>query len=87
MRTKQWISGLNNKQRIRAIVNNVGFYCTVEDALSSPFSTQSLAMHSILMQLVSARRKEPEVTGFSTTVRVYDDKMQQISFDMQVDLV
>jgi hypothetical protein len=87
MRTKQWISGLNNKQRIRAIVNGVGFYCTVEDALSSPFSTQSLAMHSLMMQLVSARRKEPELTGFSSTIRVYNDKMEQIPFDIQVDLL
>jgi hypothetical protein len=87
MRTKQWIAGVNNKQRIRVIINGVGFYSTVEDALSSPFSTQSLAMHSILMQLVAARQKEPETTGFSSTVRVYNDKMEQVPFDIQVDLV
>lgn len=82
MRTKQWVSGLNNKQRIRAIVNGVGFFTTVQDALSGPFSSQTTALYQILHEITAQK-----VSGFGRHVRVYDHKMQPTDFDIQVDLV
>jgi hypothetical protein len=84
MRTKQWISGLNNKQRIRAIINGVGFYTTVQDALSGPFSSQTTALYQILHEFTVSKK---EITGVGRRIRVYDHKMQPADFDIQVDLV
>lgn len=84
MRTKQWIAGLNNKQRIRAIVNGVGFFSTVQDALSGPFSSQTTAMYQVLHEFTVSKEK---ITGIGRRVRVYDHKMQSIDFDIQVDLI
>ena len=86
MRTKQWISGLNNNQRIRAIVNGVGFITTVKDALSGPFNTQTNAMHSALMGLSYAKQQD-NATGIGRRFKVYDHKMQHIEYDIQVDLI
>ena len=86
MRTKQWISGLNNNQRIRAIVNGVGFITTVKDALSGPISTQTNAMHSALMGLSYAKQQD-NATGIGRRFKVYDNKMRHIEYDIQVDLI
>ena len=86
MRTKQWITGLNNNQRIRVIVNNVGFITTIKDSLSGPFNTQTNAMQSALMSLSYAKQKD-NATGIGRRVKVYDHKMQSIEFDIQVDLI
>lgn len=86
MRTKQWVQGLNNNQRIRAIVNGVGFITTVKDALSGPFVTQSNAIHSALMSLSWAKQKD-NATGIAHSVKVYDNKMQHVNFDIQLDLI
>lgn len=81
MRTKQVIWGLNNSQRIRVILNGVGFYTTVKGATESPFVSQNTAMYSALMKLSSGG------TGISTTVKVYNHNMERESFDIQVDMV
>jgi|APGre2960657404_1045060.scaffolds.fasta_scaffold74517_3 hypothetical protein len=86
MRTKQWISGLNNNQRIRAIVNGVGFITTVKDALSGPFNTQTNAMYSALMSLSCAKQRD-NATGIGRRFKVYDHKMHNIEYDIQVDLI
>jgi len=86
MRTKQWISGLNNNQRIRAIVNGVGFITTVKDALSGPFNTQTNAMYSALMSLSYAKQQD-NATGIGRRFKVYDNKMHYIEYDIQVDLI
>jgi hypothetical protein len=86
MRTKQWITGLNNNQRIRAIVNGVGFITTVKDALSGPFNTQTNAMYSALMSLSYAKQQD-NATGIGRRFKVYDHKMHHIEYDIQVDLI
>jgi hypothetical protein len=82
MRTKQFIQGFNNKQRVRAIINGVGFYATVQDLLSGPFSDQTTALHQVLHSLNLEKS-----TGIGTRVTVYNYKMEQKSFDIQLDLV
>jgi hypothetical protein len=86
MRTKQLVSGLNNTQRIRVILNGVGFVTTVKDAVSGPFVSQNSALISILMSLTASMNKD-NATGLGRTVRVYDDKMQPVNFDVQVNLL
>jgi hypothetical protein len=86
MRTKQWIQGLNNNQRIRVIINEIGFITTVKDALSGPFTTQTNAMHSALMGLSLAKQQD-NATGAARRFKVYDHKMQPVDFDIQIDLV
>jgi len=86
MRTKQWVTGLNNNQRIRAIVNGVGYFTTVREAMSGPFTTQNGAMYSALLSL-SFAKSEDNSTGIGRRIKVYDDKMQAIDFDIQIDLI
>jgi hypothetical protein len=82
MRTKQFIQGFKNKQRIRAIVNGVGFITTVQDLLCGPFSDQTIALQQV-MHTMSLEK----INGFGTTVTVYDYKMQQKRFDIQLNLI
>ena len=84
MRTKQIIQGLNNNQRIRVILNGVGFYTTVKGANELPFSSQGSAVISALISLAYGKENS---TGFGTRVSVYNYKMEQEYFDVQVDLV
>jgi len=86
MRTKQWIQGLNNNQRIRVIINGIGFFTTVKDALSGPISSQNGAIHSGLMSLVLAKQ-EDNATGMGRRIKVYDHKMQPVEFDIQIDFI
>ena len=84
MRTKQVIWGLNNSQRIRVILNGIGFYTTVKGATELPFSTHSTVMYSALMKLSNGQDNAP---GVATTVAVYNHKMEREEFQVQVDLV
>ena len=83
MRQKQIVKGLNNSQRIRVIVNNVGFGGTIGEILSSMcFTEQRVAVWRALE--VMAREG---ITGYGGQNRVYDDKMQVETISFQVDLV
>jgi hypothetical protein len=84
MRTKQVIWGLNNSQRIRVILNGIGFYTTVKGATELPFISQNTAMYSALMKLAHGK---DNATGIGTRVTVYNHKMEREEFDVQVDLV
>lgn len=82
MRTKRLIDGLNNSQRIRVIVNGVGFYCTVEEATNMPFTEQRVAVWNALTHIATER-----ITGFAYRSAFYNDKMERTFVDVQVDLV
>ena len=81
MRTKQWIPGINNKQKIRVICNGVGYFTTVQDALSGPFAMQTDAIRSILHKIGAEK-----LFGMSTTVLAYDHKMERQKFELQINL-
>ena len=83
MRTVQIIKGLKNTQRIRVILNGVGFYTTVQGANELPFTSQGSAVLSALVSLAGGKEKS---TGFGTRVSVYNHKMERESFDVHVDL-
>jgi hypothetical protein len=82
MRTKQVIQGLNNSQKIRVIVNGVGFYTTVMGMTEMLFSEQRVAVWIALEQI--AREK---IQGVASRTWFYNDKMEKTSVDYQVDIV
>ena len=82
MRRKQIVQGLNNSQRIRVIVNGVGFNTTVQDAVEMPFSDQRIAVWNALE--VIGREK---IQGFGGQTKIYDGKMQTVVISTQVNLL
>ena len=87
MRTKQVIVGLNNNQKIRIMVDGFGMYMKVRNVESICTSTHRWAVESALIRLVTATKKDSTTTGFGSRIIVYNDKMESVSVDVQVDLV
>jgi hypothetical protein len=88
MRTKRLITGLDNSQKIRVIVNGVGFYTTVRGAFDMCFHSQRIAVTSALTSLgfdqsLPADRRP---SGFGTRMSVYDHDSKRVEIDVQVDL-
>ena len=66
--------------KIRAIVNGVSFYTTraaLKKQNSGDFSLQNTALYYVLDCMGNT-------CGFATTVRLYDDKMVQHNYDIQL---
>jgi len=82
MRKKQIIKGLKNSQRIRVIVNGVGFYTTVEGATEMCFTDQRVTVWNALE--VMGREK---LEGYGGSNRVYDEKMIPVTIGFQINLV
>ncbi len=88
MRTKRFVMGLDNSQKIRVICNGVGFYTTVTGAIDMAFHDQRVAVTTVLARLGS-QQYLPEgqrPTGFGTHMKVYNGEGQQVGVDVQVDL-
>ena len=89
MRTKRWISGLDNSQKIRVVVVGVGFYTTDKGAFDLCFTSQRNAVTSVLFSL-GCNQLAPEtrkVTGIARRERVYNEKGERVEIDVQIDLV
>ena len=84
MKMKQIIPGVNNHQRFRVILNGVGFFTTVKEMTNMPFTEQRVA---VWLAIERMKNGHPSSTGFGTTHRVYDDKMQVQECQVQVNLV
>ena len=82
MRRKQIIPGLKNSQRIRVIVNGVGFYTTVQGVTEMVFSEQRVIVYNAL-ELIGREK----IQGYGGQNRVYDSKMNVVTFDVQVNLL
>ena len=82
MRRKQIIPGLKNSQRIRVIVNGVGFHTTVQDVTEMVFSEQRVIVYNAL-ELIGREK----IQGYGGQNRVYDSKMNVVTFDVQVNLL
>jgi hypothetical protein len=95
MRTKRFIDGLNNSQKIRVIVNGIGFHTTVEGAFNMAFRSQQLAVTQVLQSIGWNRRVlkgrvvdlSNTMTGLATRVRVYGEDDKLVEFDVQIDLI
>jgi hypothetical protein len=84
MRRRQVIKGFKNSQRIRVILDGIGFNSTVQDALEGPFTIQNTVIQIALEKLING---SPKSTGFATRVTTYDSKMRAKDFDIQIDLL
>lgn len=88
MRTKRLVDGLNNSQKIRVIVNGVGFFTTVAGVYDMCFVAQRV---SVLMALQTIGCSQgltgKEITGIARTYNVYDHNDQLVDIQVQVDLI
>jgi hypothetical protein len=82
MRKRQIIKGLNNSQKIRVIVNGVGFNTTVEGMTHMLFTEQRVAVWCALERISSEK-----IQGFASTSWFYNEKMEKSRVDFQVDLI
>ena len=88
MRKARLIDGLNNSQRIRIIVNGVGFYTTVGGTENICTRDHRMAVQTALMNLAHDRyqasnRRQPQPVGFGFNYQI--DNQTYVS--TQVDLV
>ena len=83
MRKAAVIKGLKNSQKIRAIVNGVGFYMTVGE-IENRFA---MSTHYTVVAHTLALMAKEKCGGIGHTVRVYDGKMNQVPVEVQVDLM
>lgn len=83
MRKKQVIKGLNNSQKIRVILDGVGFYMTVGEIVNR-FAT--VRHYEAVEQTLHIMASE-NCGGVGHRLTMYDNKMNQTSVDVQVDLL
>lgn len=89
MRTQRLIDGFNNSQKIRVIVDNVGFYTTVGGTQDICTTKHRTATHMALMNLANSRytakvqRNKEIPVGFGFN---YTDAEGTVT-SVQVDLV
>ena len=89
MRTPRLIDGLNNSQKIRVIVNDVGFYTTIAGTSDICTRNHRLAVQTALMNL-SYDRRMAEVRGTDTPVGFgfnYQVPNEDVMVPVQVDLI
>ena len=88
MRKQQIVSGMNNSQKIRFMVNGFGMYCKVSDIENFATTSHRVAVISALQHLQCDRAlstslgKKQLPTGFGTR-----STFQGVDIDVQVDLV
>ena len=87
MRTKRFVTGLNNNQRIRVICDGVGFVTTVAGAFDMPLTHQRVAVTGTLVSLGLTQVTDPNVTGTLLRQRVFGPEGRQMEIDVQVDLL
>lgn len=87
MRKQQIVSGMNNSQKIRFVVNGFGMYCKVSDIENFATSSHRVAVISSLQHLQCERdlckslgRKDAP-TGYGTR-----SIFQGVDIDVQVNL-
>lgn len=90
---KRFIPGLKNSDRIRVIVDGVGFHTTVAGAHDICTTRHRVAVLSALSRLGMDQRRFQRgvinrVTGFASTLSFFDTETQaSVSIAVQVDLV
>jgi len=87
MRTKRFVTGLNNNQRIRVICDGIGFVTTVAGAFDMPLTHQRIAVTSTIVSLGLTQVADPNVTGTLLRQRVFGPEGRQMEIDVQVDLL
>jgi hypothetical protein len=73
MRTKQLFAGLNNRQKIRFMVNGFGMYCRVQDVVNICSKEHRVPVWIALDRLgnenyVNKKLHRPLITGYASTI-------------------
>ena len=76
MRTKTIVQGLKNSQRIRVILQGVGFHTTIQGVLDNMSYTDQIFV--VMNALGKIAESDGEITGFAGSIGGYN---------VQVDLV
>lgn len=88
MRTKRLVAGLSNTQKIRVIVDGVGFNTTVQGAFDMCFQHQRIAVTSTLINLgADQSRLGKKSTGIVQRKSVYKHDGSLTDVDVQIDLI
>lgn len=93
MRTKTLVKGLKNSQKIRVIVDEVGFYTTVGEIDKIITARHGAAVRMALMRIASDRQLakavgNPELSsGFAFTYTHYSGTERSKQVQVQVDLI
>lgn len=82
MRTKSVVKGLSNNQKVRVILDGVGFYTTVKGVESICTTNHRVAA---LMALDTLAKEN--IKGYGGQMFAYDSKMNRVCVNYQVDLV
>lgn len=87
MRVQRLVSGLNNSQKIRFMIDGFGMYCKVVDIENFATSSHRVAVFMALQNLQASRelafsKCQPQPTGFG-----FNGTFQGVKHDVQVDLV
>ncbi len=89
MKTKRYIYGIDNNQKIRVIINGIGFVTTVKGVFDMCFTSQRIAVSSVLTS-IGFDQYLPEgkrSTGLLRRERVFGENGETIEYDVQVDLL
>ena len=87
MKTKRFVTGLNNSQKIRVIVDGVGFVTTVAGVFDMPIRTQRVAASMALNSLGLSQGGAVAITGIARTYDLYDHDGKPVNINVQVDFV
>lgn len=79
MRTKRLITGLDNSQKIRFIVNGFAMYCRIKDIENIATECHRVAVWLALEQIGSSHGSNQPITSYSS------NRWQGV--DVQVDLI
>jgi hypothetical protein len=89
MRKQRLIEGLNNSQKIRFIVDNVGMYCRISDVENFATYSAQQAVITALRNLQAQRELaftmcKPQPTGWGTN-SVFAGKQHNVQVDLLKD--
>lgn len=82
MRTKSVVKGLSNNQKVRVILDGVGFYTTVKGVESICTTNHRVAALMALDHIALQK-----LNGYGGQMFAYDSKMNRVCVNYQVDLV
>ena len=86
MRTKVMFPGVKNSQKIRVIVDGVGFYTRVCEIPNICTTKHMVAVESALVSLSESIKKGDNITGYGSHVEVILDGASTM-VPVQVDIV
>jgi hypothetical protein len=84
MKTKRYISGIDNNQKIRVIINGIGFVTTVKGVFDMCIAVSSVLTSLGFDQYLPEGRRP---TGLLRREKVFSENGETVEYDVQVDLL